>query len=62
MCMLCVEIAKENLKPKEFWQNFKEVDEEHVRELIVAVQQTSESYQESLAQEALSQGNEEDEQ
>jgi hypothetical protein len=48
---MCIEIAKENLKPADFWRNYKELlltDEEHWKEVIETVKKTSEEYQKEL--------------
>jgi hypothetical protein len=46
---MCVEIAKENMKPKDFWRNYREVPEDHMDEVIEAVSNTSVEYQLELA-------------
>lgn len=52
MCLLCIEIAKENMKPKEFWGNYKELvltdDNDHWKEVIDNVKKTSPEYQKQL--------------
>lgn len=49
MCLLCIEVAKENVRPKDFWRNFREVPEDHMKELIEKVSNTSIDYQLELA-------------
>jgi hypothetical protein len=49
MCLLCIEVAKEAVRPKDFWRNFREISEEHIPELIEAVSKTDLGYQEELA-------------
>lgn len=53
ICLLCKEIAKETLKPREFWGNYKELiltdDDNHWSEVIEAVKKTSPEYQKELA-------------
>ncbi len=51
MCILCIEVAKEQANSRQFWRLFKEVnqDDEHFRELMKVVTETSEEYQTELA-------------
>jgi hypothetical protein len=49
MCLLCIEVAKEAVRPKDFWRNYREVSEEHMPELIKTVSNTSIDYQLELA-------------
>lgn len=53
MCLLCIETAKEKLKPKEFWQNYKELEisEEHLNQLNSIISNTSIKYQQELLEE-----------
>jgi hypothetical protein len=46
---MCLEIAKETMKARDFWRNYREVPEEHLDEVIDAVTKTSEEYQIELA-------------
>lgn len=57
--MLCVEVIKQKMTPKEFWRNFKElqIPIEHQKELCEAIEKTSEQYQKELASAALGEGN-----
>lgn len=49
MCLLCIEVAKEAIKPRDFWRNYREIPEEHVDELIKVVSKTNPEYQAELA-------------
>lgn len=53
MCLLCIEIAKENVKPKDFWNNYRELLKtdpgDHWREVVNEVKKTSPEYQQELA-------------
>ena len=56
MCLICVEITKETLKPKDFWRNYREITftDKHEEELIKALESTSKQYQKDLAEAMLS--------
>jgi hypothetical protein len=53
MCLLCIEIAKENIKPKDFWRNYQELlrtdPGDHWREVVEKVKKTSPEYQKELS-------------
>lgn len=49
ICLLCIEVAKEAIKPADFWRNYKEISEEHMEELVKAVANTSIDYQLEIA-------------
>lgn len=49
MCLLCIEVSKQLVSPKDFWRNFKEVSEDHMYELLEVVNSTDFEYQEKLA-------------
>lgn len=53
MCMFCVQVQQEQLKPKEFWKLYREIymteDSKHKEELWSALYKTSDRYQEELA-------------
>lgn len=54
MCLLCIEVAKEAVKPADFWRNYKEVlqteaNGDHWREVVETVKKTSPEYQAELA-------------
>lgn len=57
MCILCSEVSKENLKPKEFWSFYKEIsianDSVHLKELLENLLKTSDEYQTELAKQGL---------
>lgn len=55
MCLLCTEVIKESLSPKEYWSNYREMNipEEHIPELLSKVLETSLEYQEALTKAAL---------
>ena len=54
MCLLCIEVAKENIKSKDFWRNFREIiGTPHEKEVIEAIKTTSPEYQEELTKHAL---------
>ena len=52
MCLICAEVMKENIKPKDFWRNLREVSKEHFDEVIDVVTKTSYEYQTELAKAA----------
>jgi hypothetical protein len=62
MCLICIELSKENIKPRDFWHNFREVEADHVQDVVVAVLNTSEAYQAELASEATREYDDEGEQ
>lgn len=56
MCLLCVEVAKETMKPDDFWRNFREllvIDDPHHKEVLDAVKKTSFEYQKGLVNQGL---------
>jgi len=54
MCLICVEVAKESIKPKDFWNNFREIiGSEHEKEVIEAIKKTSPEFQNELTKHAL---------
>lgn len=53
-CMLCIEVARENIKPKDFWNNFREIiGTPHEKEVIEAVKKTTPEFQTELTKHAL---------
>lgn len=59
-CLFCVEVAKENVKPKEFWKLFTEIsqseDQKHMDELLKAVRNTSQEFQTDIVLNQLGEG------
>lgn len=56
MCKLCIDIAKETMKPEDFWRNFREllvIDDPHQKEVLEAVKKASFEYQKKLVNQAL---------
>lgn len=55
MCLLCTEVIKEKLTPKEFWSNYRELktDDDHWVEVLAETLKTSKEYQEALSKSAL---------
>jgi hypothetical protein len=54
ICLLCIEVAKENIKPKDFWRNYREIiGTSHEKEVIEAIKKTSDKYQIELTNDAL---------
>jgi hypothetical protein len=54
MCLLCVEVVKQNIKPKDFWKNFREIiGTSHEKEVIEAVKKTTPEFQTELTKHAL---------
>lgn len=49
MCLLCTEVIKEQIKPKDFWRNYREISEDHRQDVIAVVANTSYEYQMKLA-------------
>lgn len=52
MCLLCKEVAKEIMTPRDFWRNYREISEEHMPEVIAAMSKTSYEYQAKVANAA----------
>lgn len=50
MCLLCIETAKEKIKPFDFWKNYREMEisDEHEKELDKIIGSTSIKYQQEL--------------
>ena len=53
MCLLCVEIAKQSIKPSDFWKNFREIiGSEHEKEVIEVLKKSPKEFQEELTKHA----------
>lgn len=55
MCVLCLEVAKELVQPKQFWNLYQELvfkDNEHLAELMSEVEKTSPEYKMKLVTES----------
>ena len=50
MCLLCIQTAKELIKPTDFWNNLKEVPAEHVWQVLAALEAASEEYRKDIAE------------
>lgn len=50
-CFMCIEVAKEQVSPQQFWMLYRDVNEndDHFIELMLAASGTSEEYQTKLA-------------
>lgn len=54
MCLLCVEIAKQSIKPKDFWNNFREIiGTDHEKEVIEVIKKSPLEFQEELTKHTL---------
>lgn len=54
MCIMCIEVAKQSLKPEDFWRNFREIiGTPHEKEVIEVIKKTPLEYQNELTKHAL---------
>ena len=63
MCLICIETAKGNVQPKDFWRAYRELidtDHDHATEVIELISNQSIEFQEALAIEAMKESDDED--